>query len=182
MIILENEDITDWAVPTAEDCSYLIAVPGATTCEVYMTMKDRITAEDTMATITDYHAGIDNVPTLTFNDNGGSNDSVVRDKGSWLDMGFRVGQQLTIAGGNTNDGNYTILAVTDDTIEVVTASFAAETTNTYTATAKLLAADWVLLETITAGTNQHKVYEMAGTGLRFVRNSGSGTIKGWVRT
>ena len=182
MSILENENVVDWRVETAQDCSYLVDVPAATTLVVSMTMKEKPSAEDTMALITDYHAGINNVPTLTFVDNGGSNDLLQRDKGSWLDLGFRVGQELTIAGGNTNDGTYTILVVTDNTIEVATASFTDEVTNTYTANAAIPDTDYSVLETIAGAASKHVPLEISGTGLRFQRTVGSGTIKVSVRS
>ena len=171
MIILENEAVVDWRVETAEDCSYLAEVPAATTLGVYMTMKQFPSASDAVTGAT-----------LTFVDNGASNDLIQRDKGSWLDGKFAVGQEITIGGGNTNDGTYTILAVTADTIEVATASFSDETTSTYTAVAAIPDSDYILLETIAAANNKHAVFEMAGTGLRFVRASGTGTIRVWVRS
>jgi len=35
-------------------------------------------------------------PTLTFGDNGGSEDTIARNRGSWLADGFRVGDSITI--------------------------------------------------------------------------------------
>jgi hypothetical protein len=65
-------------------------------------------------------------PGLTFVDGGGSDDTLVRNRGSWLEDGFATGDTMTIAGTASNDGTYTIVNVTTDTITVATGSFAAE--------------------------------------------------------
>ena len=67
---------------------------------------------------------------FNFVDGGGGNDSVVRnDGGSWLTEGYFVGGALVVANATTvaNDGTYTILSVTETTVEVATASFTADT-------------------------------------------------------
>lgn len=75
-----------------------------------------------------------------FVDGGGGNDQIVRnDGGSWLEDGFVVGKTVTVANATTvaNNGSYTILAATDDTLDVVTASFTADAddnTATFTTT------------------------------------------------
>jgi hypothetical protein len=56
-------------------------------------------------------ATIVGTPSLTFANTG---DTITRNRGSWLDDGFRVGQTVTIAGtsGGTNDGSFAIAALT----------------------------------------------------------------------
>jgi hypothetical protein len=173
MIIQENLTLegTAWVVETADEAGYAVDTPAATTCLVQYTFKEHPKAED----------NVDGA-TLTFVDNGASNDLITRDKGSWLDGRFRVGQELTIAGGNTNDGTYTILAVSADTIEVATGSFTDETTSTYTATAAIPLTDWLTEETVVADSTSRKEFGVAPTGFRFSRASGTGTIRVWVRS
>lgn len=78
----------------------------------------------TIGTAADSGTGFD------FVDGGGGNDSIVRNDGvSWVDEGYFVGGNVTVANANTvaNDGTYTILAITDSTIDVATASLTADT-------------------------------------------------------
>ncbi len=66
-------------------------------------------------------------PTLTFVDGGGGTDSLTRNRGSWLEDGFRVGDVLTIAGTVSNDGStYTVTAVTATTLTFATGTVVAE--------------------------------------------------------
>lgn len=65
-------------------------------------------------------------PTLTFVDGGGGEDLLQRSRGSWLADGFRVGDVITIVGTASNDGTYTLTAVTATQLNVATASFVAE--------------------------------------------------------
>ncbi len=63
---------------------------------------------------------------LEFIDGGGSDDTLVRGRYSWLDEGFAVGDTITITGTALNDGDYIITDLTADTITVATNSFSAE--------------------------------------------------------
>jgi hypothetical protein len=65
-------------------------------------------------------------PTLTFADNGAGEDTLTRNRGSWLNDGFRVGDSITITGTASNNVTKVITGVTATTINVATASFAAE--------------------------------------------------------
>jgi len=66
-----------------------------------------------------------------FVDGGGGNDSVIRnDGGSWLDEGYFAGGVFVVANSGSNDGTYPILAVTETTVEVATASLTADTGDT----------------------------------------------------
>lgn len=66
-------------------------------------------------------------PGLTFSD---ASDTLVRNRGSWLDDGFAVGDVITIAGSGgvtpANAGEYTIIGVTASTITVAADSFVDE--------------------------------------------------------
>lgn len=74
-------------------------------------------------------------PTATegydFVDGGGGNDQIDRTNagGSWLDEGYFVGGNITVANAETggNNGDYTILVITDTLIDVATASLTADT-------------------------------------------------------
>lgn len=50
---------------------------------------------------------------LTFTDNGITQDAISRDTGSWVTDGFAVGQEITVTGSSANDGDYVI----DDIID-----------------------------------------------------------------
>jgi len=63
-----------------------------------------------------------------FVDGGGGNDQIVRADGlSWLTEGYFVGGVVVVANSGFNDGTYAILAVTDATIDVATASLTGDT-------------------------------------------------------
>lgn len=65
-----------------------------------------------------------------FVDGGGGNDQIVRNDGlSWRDEGYFVGGVVVVANATTgaNDGTHTILAITDTTIDVATATLTADT-------------------------------------------------------
>lgn len=71
---------------------------------------------------------------LTFVDGGSGEDQLLRTSGSWLSDGYRVGDSFTITGSNLNNVTATITAVTESTINVVTATFAAEVIGANTVT------------------------------------------------
>jgi len=67
---------------------------------------------------------------FSFIDGGGGNDQIQRfDGGSWRKEGYFVGGHIQVANATTvaNDGGYTILALTDDLVDVATASLTADT-------------------------------------------------------
>ena len=72
--------------------------------------------------------------TLTFNDNGGSPDTITASSGDFEADGYEVGMTLTVAGTSSNNGSYTITAIAATTISVATGSFAAEGPLSATAT------------------------------------------------
>jgi len=72
--------------------------------------------------------------TLTFNDNGGSEDTITLSTGDVTSDGYQVGMLLTVAGTSSNNGTYTLTAVAATTLTVATGSFAAEGPLSATAT------------------------------------------------
>lgn len=66
-------------------------------------------------------------PTAVFHDNGESADTLTRNRGSWLNDGFRVGQSITISGTSSNNVTKTVTVLTATTLTVATGSFADET-------------------------------------------------------
>jgi len=66
--------------------------------------------------------------TMTYNDNGGSPDTITDTENSWLTRGFAVGQSITTAnsttGGNDISG-IAITAITASTLSVATGTLAA---------------------------------------------------------
>lgn len=64
-------------------------------------------------------------PTLTFAEVGATSDTISRNRGSWLDDGFRVGDRITVAGTASNNfsnalvTNVTALVLTLDTQDLV---------------------------------------------------------------
>lgn len=60
--------------------------------------------------------------TLTFNDNGTSNDTIVRSTGSWLADGVGEGMTITPAGTVSNNSTFTIESVTATTLTLVPAA------------------------------------------------------------
>ena len=73
-------------------------------------------------------AQLDAAQTVTFTDNGGSDDFVTIDSGTWT-VTPSVGDTLVVVGG-PNAGSYQITAATTTQIDVPTASFAADATST----------------------------------------------------
>lgn len=67
-------------------------------------------------------------PALTFAEVGGTGDTITRSRGSWLDDGFRVGDDFTIAGSASNDITTVagIVTVTATVITLDTDDLAAE--------------------------------------------------------
>ena len=65
-------------------------------------------------------------PSLTFVDNGGSDDTVVRSSGSWIDDGFVVGDFVTFAGSISNNITKKITALSATVLSIATASVTGE--------------------------------------------------------
>ena len=59
---------------------------------------------------------MDGTPSLDFTSVSGSYDTINRFSGSWVDDGFRDGQTITVSDSGSNDGEYRVASVTDDTL------------------------------------------------------------------
>ena len=59
---------------------------------------------------------MDGSPTLDFAAVSGNYDTIIRSMGSWVADGFREGQTITISGSGSNDGEYRIATLDDDTL------------------------------------------------------------------
>ena len=71
---------------------------------------------------------IDGAQTVTFTDNGASDDFVTIDSGTWIGSGS-IGDTLVVVGG-VNAGSYQVTAITTTQIDVATGSFTADATST----------------------------------------------------
>lgn len=67
------------------------------------------------------------VPTVTFEGNGlgqiPANDIIRRSHGSWIADGFVKGQSVLVENGGSNDGEYTVVKVTDDELHLFESGF-----------------------------------------------------------
>ena len=73
-------------------------------------------------------------PELTFQNGGTKVDTIERSFGSWIAEGFREGQEIIIAGTGSNDGTYTVAAVSHKALELslfesLTGGFTTQTTS-----------------------------------------------------
>jgi hypothetical protein len=84
-------------------------------------------------------------PSLTFAEVGATGDTVTRNKGSWLDDGFRVGDSITFAGTASNNVTGAIAALTATVLTFGTTDVVAEVvaTSAVTATAGQTKAAWM---------------------------------------
>lgn len=171
-VIREFLNVTDQVVVTPLDASFIVQNATLSTLEVRITMKDKVLG-------TFINVGV----TLQFVDGGVGNDTLVRDKGSWIDEQFDVGMILTISGSASNDGStYTITAISDKTLTFATGTVTAEADATgVSITGNIPDTDWIVHETFGAGVDGFRYIENCGTGLRFV-HGGSGVSNVWVRS
>jgi len=105
--------LIDNAEDAQNDGSFLISVVGG-----------GVDGDLTLGTAADPGTG------FSFIDGAGGNDQIQRfDGGSWIAEGYVVGGNITVSTATVgaNNGSYTILAITADLIDVVTASFTADT-------------------------------------------------------
>ena len=115
-VIREFLDVSDQVVVTPQDASYIVKGGGTAEIDVRITLKEKA-------------VGIfnDNIVTLQFVDGGAGDDTLTRDKGSWIDDNFDVGMTLTITGTVSNNGStYVITAITEKTLSFATATVTAE--------------------------------------------------------
>ena len=67
-------------------------------------------------------SGID----IAFVDGGAGEDTITRVAADFVSNGYKAGDILTVSGSTSNDGDYTILSVATDTLNVATGSLIAE--------------------------------------------------------
>jgi hypothetical protein len=84
-------------------------------------------------------------PTLTFAANGGSPDTCTRNRGSWIDEGFKVGDAITITGTSLNNVSSVVITVLTPTVlTVATGNFADEVIGSYAVTMASDESTWAL--------------------------------------
>lgn len=160
-------------VETPQDVSYIVKCGGTATVDVRVTLKEQVIGTYVGTNVS-----------LEFVDGAGGDDSLTRNRGSWIDDGFGVGMQLTIANTASNNGSsYTITAATDTTLTFGTGNVTAEliTDDTVTIDGAIDILDFVSYEVIGAGLSKFTYVEGSGTGLRFVK-TGSGVVDIWVQS
>jgi len=160
-------------IKTPQDVSYIIKCGGTATVDVRITLKEQVIGA---------YVG-DNV-SLEFVDGAGGDDSLTRNRGSWIDDGFGVGMTLTIANTASNDGSaYVITGVTALALTFATATVTAEviTDDTVTIDGAIDVGNFVSYEVIGAGLSKFTFVEGSGTGLQFVK-TGSGTVDIWTQS
>lgn len=164
-----------YAIPDV--AQYIFSIPAASTYRVDTTLE-----QDVIATFD--NLGV----TLTFDENTPSDDTITRDKGSWVDEHFVVGMTVTIAGSVSNDGSYTIDTVTDTVITLDSGDDLADETILATDTVTvdgLYDNDIVWTEYVAATAGADKSYKQidpAPNGVRFVRTVGSNDATVWIKS
>lgn len=168
----EYLDVSDQVVKTPQDVSYIVDCGGTAAASISITMKKEVQGNLASGII------------LQFVDGGGSDDTCTRDKGSWIDDGFGVGQTLTITGTTDNNSStYVITAIDVLTLTFVTATVTAEAdADAAVIVGDIAVADFIVYETIAAGLKKFTFIEGTGTGLRFLKTGGTGTIRVWVQS
>ena len=63
---------------------------------------------------------------VTFNDNGGAEDTITTTSTDFIAAGLKVGMDIVVNGSTSNDGTYTLTGVAANQLNVATASFTAE--------------------------------------------------------
>jgi len=164
----EYLNITSQVVKTPQDVSYIVKSGGTAVTDVEITLREAVEGTLIVANVT-----------LEFVDGGGSDDSLTRNRGSWIDDGFGVNQTITITNTASNDGSsYVITGIDALTLTFATATVTAEVIqdDTVAITGAIPTTDWVLYEQVGAGTKKFTFIESSGTGLRFVKSAGTGTV------
>lgn len=171
--IREYLDTATIIVKTPQDVSYIVKCGGTATVDVRITLKEEVVG-----------AYVGTNVALEFVDGAGGDDSLTRNRGSWIADGFGVGMTLTIANTASNDGAaYVITGVTADTLTFATATVTAEVIvdDTVTIDGAIAIADFVSYEVVGAGNSKFTYVEGSGTGLRFVK-TGTGIVDIWVQS
>lgn len=143
------------------------AVNSAGSLEIYISLEESPLSELS-----------DNIrkPELIFADNNPDDDTITRNKGSWIADGFRVGHEIAVANSSSNDGTYTVAGVTDlvltlDSGDTLTDETLAEG-STVTIDGSIPDADWMLLQTVD-NTSELVQIEFGLRAIRLVNASGT---------
>jgi len=67
--------------------------------------------------------------TVSFNENGGSADTITRSSGDWTHEGFAIDQDITVTGAGGNNGTYTITNISALTITIEAGDLSADAAN-----------------------------------------------------
>lgn len=172
--IREFLDVTDQVIKTPQDVSYIVDCGGTAAASVSITLKEQVQGNFVGANVS-----------LEFVDGAAGDDTLTRNRGSWIDDGFGIGQTLTITNTVSNNfATYVITAIDALTLTFATGTVAAEVVagDAVVIVGDIAVADFVVYETIAAGLKKFTYVEGSGTGLRFLKTGGTGTIRVWVQS
>ena len=162
-------------VPVADIVTYMVVITGTATFDVDYTLEPLVQGNLTT----------DSTTILTFSDNNPSDDTVTRNKGSWIADRFVPGMLVTIAGTTTNDGTFLIDSVTEDTLTFDSAVTITNQTITDSSGVTMeanLSDDFWKTDHQVVSTSEFVSREWGPTGIRFSRASGTGTADIWVKS
>lgn len=109
--------VIDFTVTGATDGDYSITINGLTHT---FTASGSTVSLIVAGLVSLINTGVDlGALTLTFNDNGTSNHTIVRSAGSWLADGVGEGMDVTITGSVSNNSTFTVESVTATTLTLV---------------------------------------------------------------
>lgn len=137
--ITDGFAVGDTIVITGSASNNITAVIASLSATVITLGTEDLTPETTTAsTIVAY-------PTLTFAEVGASGDTITRNRGSWLDDGFRAGDTIAISGTASNNVTGAITGATATVLTMGTTDLNPEVIRTSVAnvTGVLLATDWM---------------------------------------
>lgn len=119
--IADGFAVGDWIVVTGSASNNVAGPIASLTATVITLGTTDLAAEGPVAgvSVTAYE-------TLTFAEVGGTGDTITRNRGSWLADGFRVGDEVTVAGTGGNNVTGPITAVTATVMTFGTTDLAAE--------------------------------------------------------
>lgn len=168
--IREYDDVVDEVIVTSQDATYLVS-GGSGNADIKITLNENVQGI--------LFSGVE----LTFADNDPSDDTITRNKGSWIDDNFEAGMTITITGTASNNNSFLIADVTDLVLTMDNAVALTDEADVVptSAVGNIADADWFLHEQVTAGNHKYTVFENGPTGIRITRTSGSG-VKAWVRS
>jgi len=114
-VTIDGAGLTQWEQTNAQAVSCTWINSGQITHDNNAEMREGTIASSSETLSTHTGAG-----DLDFNDNGGSEDTIIRPSGSWISDGFEVGDEIIITSTSNNNISMTILALTATNINVTT--------------------------------------------------------------